>query len=328
MTDPAFRLYRLTQERPFLAWRAGPTTITEALHRMPMPTRRRHQWSRVIAAQTRLGTQVLPSHHCRDPLLHPFGLGTDELTERGSKALGERVHVQLICWSPNSRRPRAYGLLSSRESGRAMFLKVTLKGDRAMLQNEARTLADLNGRHGEFATPRFACTFETNLASALVTSMPSLGARRPRSVPLDKLLRLVAPARGSVNMLADFEWWDGWLKSGGLGSRARSYRALGTQKVVTGLVHGDLTPANMLMDGYLWWLLDWEMSETHGPVWVDLITSAWPTRTGSPTASGTRLIRKAFAVDQASTVGALVFMASRGHEGASLHLQRGILSYV
>ncbi len=269
----SYRIYRVAGQ-PIFAAPLSPRGLRRAgVSRFQPATPRRAAFrslmnlSMLARADWLLGTMT-------DDPVGRAGFSLDEWMEEVRRTLGERSASAVVFWPPQRERGRLYVHLFDAGLKPIAFAKVAFdEHNAACLRREAETLCELE-RLGlqSCHVPRVMATGEHGSACHLVLEpIPVSACPLEAAAPFPS--RCVAefagpPRHVGPEGLGELSWWSEHERRSG-GAFDEELRGFLAQGAAVCRAHGDLGPSNIVRDGEVLWIFDWEESRPDGPVLAD-----------------------------------------------------------
>ncbi len=323
-----YRIYRVSGA-PIFAAPLSPRGLRRAgVSRYQPVTPRRAAFrslmslSMLARADWLLGTMADDPVECEGFSFHAW---MDEI--RGT--LGVRGASGVVFWPPQRDRGRIYVHLFDTGLRPIGFAKVAFDAhNAACLRREAQTLRELDRMElASCRVPRILAAGEHGSAFHLVLE-PIPASARPLESGAPFPSRCVAefagpPRRVGPERLGELSWWGEHERQCTGGAFEDELRdSLGAGAAVC-RAHGDFGPANIVRDGAMLWIFDWEESRPDGPVLADevMFTVGMDLQTARDPRRGLDLVRERFlrgsAPRRAEAMLALAFRRALGMADAA-----------
>ncbi len=269
-----YRVYRVSG-RPIFAAPLSPRGLRRAgVSRYQAITPRRAAFRSLVSLSMLARADWLLGTMADDPV-GSAGFDFHAWMDGMREALGVRGASGVVFWPPQRDRGRIYVHLFDAALEPIGFAKVAFDAhNAACLRREAQTLRELAAQGlVSCRVPRVLAAGEHGSAFHLVLEpIPQSGRPIDAAAPFPRPCaaefagprRLVGPEG-----LRELSWWSEHERLSPGGAFDDELRRLLGEGAAVCRVHGDFGPANIVRDGSVLWIYDWEESRPDGPALTD-----------------------------------------------------------
>lgn len=270
-----FIIYELVGRRFFAAPASSLSLRKEGMARFPTNTPRLKIVWLLLEILVRLRLDLLLFKRTTSLF---EGLEIDDVLNRIAVAMDLPLAQAIVAWSYHTKRRRAYLHLFDAQKRCFAFVKVALGAEGIQrLEKEVRASKLVSMLEGDgFRIPRLLSVGSLD-GGMFAVFQPMPGSAR--SVPSDstgypeKCVARYSGVRRSIagSRIGSLSWWKECERD--LAESAPRFleeiRASLDGDIALALVHSDISPMNVFIDGGDTWIVDWETSYPDGPALVD-----------------------------------------------------------